>query len=226
MTRHLTVINLVFTAVLLFLGVRLYQGYLDIGSSSPDLPPPGEERPEETVIPADTPGMMPMPEYSIIEKKNLFHPERKPVAAKTKDMVRHEPEFVLYGTVMTDGKGLAFLEDRKAPYRTPGRGKRHLVLGLGGSISGYTVAEIYQDRVVLVRGGERVEVRVTEPKKRVASPAPKQKAAVKRAKKKKVKPEPKTSEERPTAPSRRMRQRDTGSKKIPWAGSLDRPAAP
>lgn len=89
-------------------------------------------------------------EYTMIAEQNLFHPSRTIVTAKD---VRPEtrPEFVLYGTLITDDTSLAYLEDLKAPYSTQGIGKRQRTLCLGNTLSGYTLREVYPDRVVMNR---------------------------------------------------------------------------
>jgi hypothetical protein len=70
------------------------------------------------------------------------------------------PEFVLYGTMITDNVSVAYLSDKKAVRTTPGRGQRQNGLRLGESLSGYTLREVFPDRVVLVRGDDRIELKV------------------------------------------------------------------
>jgi len=104
-------------------------------------------------------------EYTVIAEQNLFHPSRKIPVGKKDERPEVKPEFVLYGTLITDNASLAFMEDRRAPYTSAGRGKRQRALGLGATLSGYTLKEIHNDRVVMVKGEERVEVRVLDPRK-------------------------------------------------------------
>ena len=101
----------------------------------------------------------------MIAEENLFHPERKIPAEKKVEQALPKPEFVLYGTLITDDIKLAYLEDRKAPYNTPGRGKRQTVLKIGDTMSSFTVKEIDTDKVVMVRGEDRIEVNVIDPAK-------------------------------------------------------------
>jgi type II secretory pathway component PulC len=112
-------------------------------------------------IPAE--GHIPSPsDYIIIAEENLFHPERKiPVESKAEQPLP-KPEFVLYGTMITDNTRVAYLEDKKSPHTTTGRGKRQVVLKKGDSLSGFTLKEIEPDKVVMVRGEERIEVNVTD----------------------------------------------------------------
>ncbi len=101
-------------------------------------------------------------DYAIIADENLFHPDRKIPVEKTAEQPLPKPEFVLYGTLITDDMRLAYLEDLKAPYSSPGRGRRQTVLKIGDTISGFTVKEINVDKIVMVRGEDRIEVNVLE----------------------------------------------------------------
>jgi type II secretory pathway component PulC len=60
-------------------------------------------------------------DFVSISEENLFHPERKIPPEKKEEQPLPKPEFVLYGTVLTDTVSLAYLEDRKAPRNTQGR---------------------------------------------------------------------------------------------------------
>ena len=118
-------------------------------------------------------------EYTMIADENLFHPERKIPVEKKEEKPLPKPDIVLYGTLITDDISLAYLEDLKAPYSTPGRGKRQTALRKGDSMSGFTLKEIETDKIVMVRGEERMVVYLNEqscPKvrKEPEPPAPQQ----------------------------------------------------
>jgi len=117
-----------------------------------------DEKPADSHIPSLT-------DYTMIAEENLFHPERKIPAEKKEEQPLPKPEFVLYGTLITDDISLAYMEDKKSPLSTPGRGKRQTVLRLGDSMSGFTLKDIEADKVVMARGEERIEVNVIEPSK-------------------------------------------------------------
>jgi len=114
-----------------------------------------EEKPaqSQTANPAD---------YTIIADQNLFHPERKIPPEKKEEAALPKPEFVLYGTMITDNQSFAYLEDKKSPRSTPGRGKRQTALKKGDSMSGYTLKEIDHDKVVMVRGEDTLTVKVID----------------------------------------------------------------
>lgn len=111
-------------------------------------------------------------DFSIIGDENLFHPERKIPIEKKEEKPLPKPDFVLYGTLVSETLNLAYLEDLKEPYSSPGRGKRQIPLRQGDTLSGFTLKEIYTDKVVMVRGEEKIVLNLTDPirKKREVIP--------------------------------------------------------
>ena len=105
-------------------------------------------------------------EYTMIAEENLFHPERKIPVEKKEEQPLPKPEFVLYGTLITDDISLAYLEDLKAPYSTPGRGKRQTSLRKGDAMSGYTLKEVEVEKIVMVRGEDKMIIPLDDPSKR------------------------------------------------------------
>ena len=108
----------------------------------------------------------------MISDKNLFHPERKIPLEKQPEKAIPKPDVFLYGTLITDDASYAFIEDKKAPYSTPGRGKRQITLKKGDSLSGYIVSEIEANRIVLVKGEEKVVVMLDDREKKRTGDAP------------------------------------------------------
>lgn len=101
-------------------------------------------------------------DFTIIADQNLFHPERKIPPEKKEEAPLPKPEFVLYGTLITDNVSFAYLEDKKSPRTTPGRGKRQTALKKGDTMSGFTLKEIDHDKVVMVKGEETLIVKVID----------------------------------------------------------------
>lgn len=101
-------------------------------------------------------------DYMIVADQNLFHPERKIPPEKKEEAALPKPEFILYGTIITDNLKFAYLEDKKSPRSTPGRGKRQTALKQGDTMSGYTLKEIDHDKVVMVKGEETLIVKVID----------------------------------------------------------------
>jgi len=107
----------------------------------------------------------PLQEYAVVTEKNLFHPDRI-IPSKKEEIVMPKPEFVLYGTLITDNVSIAYMSDKKAVRSTPGRGQRQTGLKIGETMSGYTLKEVLHDRIVMVQGDNSIEVRVISPESR------------------------------------------------------------
>jgi type II secretory pathway component PulC len=105
-------------------------------------------------------------DYMTMAEENLFHPERIIPVEKRAELPK--PEFVLFGTLITDDVSVAYMEDKKAPVTSPGRGKRQVPLKKGQALSGFTVKEIEKTRVVMVRGEETLVVNLDVQKTREA----------------------------------------------------------
>lgn len=97
-------------------------------------------------------------DYVAISESNLFHPERRIPPEKKDEKALPKPELVLYGTVVSDGMTIAYIEDKKSPKTTPGRGKRQTVVKKGDVLSGFTLREIQVDRITLTRDQETMVV--------------------------------------------------------------------
>jgi hypothetical protein len=120
----------------------------------------------ETAMAAQ-PAALPNPslsDYALVAEQNLFHPERKIPEEKkaVSASIAPKPDLVLYGTLIADDVSIAYVEDRKTSYTTPGRGVRQQQLKKGDSISGYILREVETNRIVLVKGEERIAVMLDE----------------------------------------------------------------
>ena len=120
-------------------------------------------------------------DYIIVAEQNIFHPERKiPLEKKEEPPPLPKPDVVLYGTMISDGVSLAYLEDLKAPRNTPGRGKRQLTMREGDIISGFVIKKIEADKIQMARGQEEMVVSIhthKEAKHQGAPPPPDKQAA-------------------------------------------------
>ncbi len=181
--RNIHILN-----ILLLLGVAYFAYYLftpifDLGFKY--MPPA-----VKNTIPdkADEPlGNHPDPsisDYILISDKNLFHPERKIPVEKKADEQGHSlpiPEFVLYGTLITDDVSLAYLEDIKAPRNTPGIGKRQTAMRIGDSLGGFVLKQIESDKITMARGEEKMSVSVHNSQRNKIREAPTSKAGAQTA---------------------------------------------
>ena len=155
-------------------------------------------------------------DYALIAEKNLFHPSRT-LAAGGPAMPR--PEVILYGTLITDQVSVAYLEDKKSPRTTPGRGKRQIALKKGESLSGYVLTAVDKDRIELVKGGDKIVVYLSDQSKvrsdettRSATPPTSPAPTVQQPKAAPASPQPAVQPRpRPTAPQPAVQPRTTPS---------------
>jgi len=101
----------------------------------------------------------PLHDYAVIGENNLFHPERK-LIKEVKP--QSKPDLILYGTIIGNGTDIAFIEDKKSPKTSAGRGKRQTAVKKGDVLSGFVLKEIETDRIVLSRGEETMVIYLTE----------------------------------------------------------------
>lgn len=166
--KNITVLNIILIAATVISANYVFLPLFDIKIAT--LPAAAKKPAEETTEKAVNKQPASLLEYAIIADKNLFHPLRTIVAAKdVKPEIK--PEFVLYGTLITGNTRMAFLEDMRSQYSTPGRGKRQKALALGGTLSGYILSEVHPDRIVMVKDNDRMELKVinaSKPKARTS----------------------------------------------------------
>ncbi len=125
------------------------------------LPQAAVTAPAEEGKPAQIQSLSPM-DYAVISDQNLFHPERKVPPEQADEKMAARPDVVLYGTMIINDISFAFVEDRRSPYSTPGRGKRQIALKKGDKLSGYTLQQIEPDHIVLVKGEDKIIVRLND----------------------------------------------------------------
>lgn len=169
--RSISVLNLLLAAVLL-----LAVGYVllpfsraGIGSVRAPQVKPAVKQAEDQKAPEEQP--FAAADYIVIADRNLFHPDRIIPIEKKEDKPLPKPDFVLYGTLIDGETKLAFMDDLKAPFTTPGRGKRQRVISQGGNLSGYVLSEVHEDRVVMVRGEEKIPVILDDKQNKRTVPA-------------------------------------------------------
>jgi hypothetical protein len=156
--RNINVINLGLSALILYFAYFLLFPLMDLPVAY-SLPPVKPSATGKNVTEPPLQQTLNPMEYNQIADQNLFHPERILPPEKKAEAPLPKPEFVLYGTLITSDLGIAYLEDKKgAPVTTPGRGKRHTALKKGESLSGFILKELFNDRVVMIRGEETMTV--------------------------------------------------------------------
>lgn len=155
--RNVNVLNILLMAVITLCALYILSPllYPQVAFTLPSPKKPLAIKEEKS---AESPPPSPM-EYTIIAEKNLLHPERKIPVDKPEAPPLPKPEFVLYGTLVSDDISLAYLEDQKAS-TGQGKGKKQKAIKKGEVMSGFTLKEIETDRVLMVRGEEKIEVKV------------------------------------------------------------------
>lgn len=160
-SRHINPLNiiLVASAVLIALGALSPYFYPQVRYSLPTAKVPAAEEEKAPEVVAASPSMS---DYMVIAEQNLFHPERKIPAEKKEAQQLPKPELILYGTFISDGMSIAYVEDKKNPKTSPGRGKRQTVMKKGDAVGGFVLKEIESDKIVLARGDETMIVHLNQ----------------------------------------------------------------
>jgi hypothetical protein len=155
--KSINTLNLLLTAVLLLMAGYVLLPLTRAGTfSAPQVKPAAKQ---QAAVPQVTEEQSSAAaDYIVISDRNLFHPERIIPVEKKEEKPLPKPDFVLYGTLIDGETKLAFMDDLKAPYTTPGRGKRQRSIAQGGNLSGFVLSEVHEDRVVMVRGEEKIPV--------------------------------------------------------------------
>lgn len=155
--RSINVLNVVLGGLLLFV-----VGYLLIplsrASTMPAIPSPKPSAKQAVASPAAEEPPAAAADYVAIAEHNLFHPDRVIPVEKKAEAPLPKPDFVLYGTLIDGETKIAFMDDLKTSYTTPGRGKRQHVVSQGGSLSGFVLSEVHDNNVVMARGEEKITV--------------------------------------------------------------------
>jgi hypothetical protein len=110
-------------------------------------------------------------DYIVIAEKNLFHSQRRIVTEIKEEQQMVKPEIILYGTLITEEKRIAYIEDKKNIYSTPGRGKRQIAIKEGDMIAGYKLAEVNNESILMVRGADKITVTLNTQKERKSGEA-------------------------------------------------------
>jgi len=172
--RNINLLNCILLAPCLVLAYNFLSPQSE-GKYSLDIPPT-KKKPVEKIQNESSKPQTPSPmDYVVIADENLFHPERRIPPEKKEEAALPKPEFILYGTLITPELKMAYMEDKKAPVTTPGRGKRQSAIKIGESLSGFTLKEVDPSKVILSRGEEIMTVLLDDsraPKSRDAAGSP------------------------------------------------------
>ncbi len=170
--RHINLLNILLLSIILFFAAYILMPMFTINFRSVLPEPKGKDTGQFDL---QTDFLTPAPpDYLMIADDNLFHPERKiPEEESGQEDTQSKPEFVLYGTLITDEESFAFIEDVKSPRSTAGRGQRQTTLKMGASLSGYVLKDLDPEKVTMTRGDDKIIVHVfdsNKPKARHSAP--------------------------------------------------------
>ena len=164
--KNINILNLLLFAVAIFLAIQVNNSFGEkkikfTAAKAKDIILKSHEKAAENPVT--------YMDYAVITEKNLFHPKRKVPSEAEGELVK--PEIILYGTLITEDKKIAYIEDKKNPYSTPGRGKRQVVVNEGSTVAGYKLVEVKPESIVLVRGEDKIVVNLNTQKERIAETA-------------------------------------------------------
>ncbi|MGB9715547.1 MAG: hypothetical protein ACPL1G_03975 [Thermodesulfovibrionales bacterium] len=159
--RNINLLNIILLVIALLIANYVILPLVNIKVKLNTITPKNIQETKEE-IPSESPAQSPS-DYMMIAEHNLFHPQRIIPPEKKEEQPLPKPEFVLYGTLISDDISIAYMEDKKSPRSTPGRGKRQTALKIGDSMSGYILKEIDQEHVLMVKGEESLIVKVIDP---------------------------------------------------------------
>jgi hypothetical protein len=168
MLRNYFLINLILILVLSFLGFKLYETY----RATAGIPLSSEikKKKAKNVTTRRAP-VFNEASYNVITQKDLFRPSRSAPdqkAEKTSEKTDPKNPPKLFGTIILENEKSAILQDSES--------KATKTYKLNELISGFTITEILEDKVVLVKDGENLEVKLREdkgivtPKKQAVKP--------------------------------------------------------
>ena len=164
MFRNYFLINIILVIIISFLGVKL------IGALVYTIDVPSELAPRkvEKEIKAGDKSRVNKTvrlrsSFDSISKMDLFRPSRSASKAPPKisgnTSVKNPPR--LFGTVIMNNNKTAILENPST--------KTTKTYRINDSVAGFVVSEILEDRVVLLKGGSKIEVRLRDEKKGITS---------------------------------------------------------
>jgi len=166
-------INLLLIIVLCFLGFKFYETF----RATAGMPAPSDIKQKKTKdVSKKRAPLLNSASYEVITQKDLFRPsraasEKKVEKTDEKEAPKNPPK--LFGTIILDNEKTAILQDSES--------KNTKVYKLNELIAGYTISDILEDKVVLVKDGEKHEIKLREdkgiqpPKRKTVARGPKTK---------------------------------------------------
>ncbi len=157
MLRNYFFINMCLVIFIGFLGYELYH----VSAYTVEIPVMSEinDIKKDIIKTKDKQAAFNEASFQVISQMDLFRPSRKPPVFKVEKKVKEIQKKnipKLFGTIILGNIKSAILEDPES--------KTTKSYKLNESVSGFTVVEILEDKVVLLSGSEKVEVRLRDEK--------------------------------------------------------------
>jgi hypothetical protein len=156
MLRNYFLINLILILVLSSLGFKLYGTF----RATEGMPSPSEIKQKKAKdVTKKRATIINEAAYDVITQKDLFRPSRSASEAKVEnkeETVAPKNPPKLFGTIILNNLKTAILQDTES--------KSTKSYKLNEQIAGYTISEILEDKVVLVKDGDKLEIKLREDK--------------------------------------------------------------
>lgn len=149
MRKNFILINIVLACLLIFFSYRIYS----IWSSPMEEIRASQKKAQQEKGKAEE-VRRDMAVYQVIVQKDLFRPSRTEFKPLAKSALPPTPPPKLFGILIMDNNKIAILEDSTS--------KKKKNYHVGESIGDLVVSEIEKDKVILLRGGEKVVVNLRE----------------------------------------------------------------
>jgi len=167
--KSVNVLNCLLAFALAAAGYYIIVPYLNLKIQTA-LPAVGKAATEWAIPPSSLPAPS-FYDYAPVSEQNLFHPQRRIPPEKMEEKASTavavpKPDLILYGTLIGDNFSIAYVEDKKAPFSTPGRGQRQRQLKKGDMVGGYVLREIEPNQIVLAKGEEKLVVMLDQKDKK------------------------------------------------------------
>ncbi len=156
MLRNYFLINIVLLIIIGFLSFKFYKA-LTYSLNIPSEPSVKQAQKKEKIDTKRKDDERKKNSFQVISKMDLFRPSREPVLLNddSKPIPTKAPP-KLFGTIILNDKKTAILEDPDT--------KTTKSYSINDLIAGFVVSDILKDKVILLRNGDEVEVRLRDEK--------------------------------------------------------------
>ena len=157
MLRNYFLINMVLVIMLGFLGFKFYK----VVTYSMDIPfeaAVGEGQKSKNIDIKFNGKLPDKASFQIISSKDLFRPSRTASVTSVRTTPKSEPTNPpkLFATIVRGSESIAIIED-------PGT-KKSKSYRINDNVAGFLVSEILEDRVILLSGDDKVEIKLRDDK--------------------------------------------------------------